>query len=414
MSWRGVVRALLVGFIGGALLLSIVPRGTAEAQVGAALSPAQASARATLAFWTAERMAAARPVPKAMLTGPTTAAAPQRVQPLNPNDTAQFVNGNAPGDGYGTGTSGPFTGPWSESAQTVTLPLKEYYPFVRPYSPPFTRSEVLPTLLYNGPTLGDGGYYPWITVGKVFFQNVGYDPSGGTFVCSGTSVTAGISGNKSLVWTAGHCVNSGGNGVSAGIWSTHVLFCPAFRDGNAPYGCWPAQRLASLPQWVNHSNFRRDQGVIVVHEMGERRLADVVGSQGLAWNYPRIQHFKVPGYPHAAPFNGQRMIWCNSSMWRDDTRLDTAYPGAGPTTLSIGCDMTGGSSGSGMVRLFRMGRSFLSGAAGHVPWGFVNSVISYVWIIPDERGMSLQGPYFDAATRNLWNAVRTISITPGE
>jgi hypothetical protein len=42
---------------------------------------------------------------------------------------------------------------------------------------------------------------PTSTHGKVFFTLGGVD-----YVCSGTAL---LSGNKSVVWTAGHCVNEG-------------------------------------------------------------------------------------------------------------------------------------------------------------------------------------------------------------
>jgi hypothetical protein len=51
--------------------------------------------------------------------------------------------------------------------------------------------------------------------GKVFFSDGAYN-----YVCSGTALT---SGNESVVWTAGHCVNEGPGrvlrelGVRAGL-----------------------------------------------------------------------------------------------------------------------------------------------------------------------------------------------------
>src|SRR5215212_31044 len=42
---------------------------------------------------------------------------------------------------------------------------------------------------------------PTSTNGKVFFTEAGVN-----YVCSGTAL---LSGNKSVVWTAGHCVNDG-------------------------------------------------------------------------------------------------------------------------------------------------------------------------------------------------------------
>src|ERR1044072_4706780 len=68
---------------------------------------------------------------------------------------------------------------------------------------------------------------PTSTNGKVFFTEGGLN-----YVCSGTAL---LSGNKSVVWTAGHCVNDG-----AGTFVTNWAFVPAYADGSAPDGTWPA------------------------------------------------------------------------------------------------------------------------------------------------------------------------------
>ena len=73
---------------------------------------------------------------------------------------------------------------------------------------PFTRYEASP--------------YPAMH-GKVFFTD-----SGVNYVCSGTALT---SNNKSVVWTAAHCVNEG-----LGQYFTNWAFVPAYRDGARPYG----------------------------------------------------------------------------------------------------------------------------------------------------------------------------------
>jgi hypothetical protein len=56
------------------------------------------------------------------------------------------------------------------------------------------------------------------TTGKVFFTLGGSD-----YVCSGSSTTAA---NRSLVQTAGHCLNEG-----PGDFVTHFTFVPAYADG---------------------------------------------------------------------------------------------------------------------------------------------------------------------------------------
>lgn len=282
-----------------------------------------------------------------------------------------------------------------------------------PGCPPYDRYELKPSGLIN--------LYPWRTDVKIFFKNAAYSPTGGVFVCSGKVIATGVSGHRSLVLTAGHCVNSGGREIGPneyveGTWSTGVLVCPAWYDGPGPFGCWQGQQLFALQGWFLKSNLRRDVGMIVTHLKDGNRIADVTGAMGIGWNLSRIQTYNIQGYPHAAPFNGQRKTYCKSVRFRDDLRLDVFFPDLGPTTLSAGCDQTGGTSGGGWVidwvggtARFNRNPFILSGV-----WrvgGIVNSVSSYRWISPFEPD-ALQGPYFGTSVRNLWNAARVVVPLP--
>jgi len=168
---------------------------------------------------------------------------------------------------------------------------------------------------------------PTSTNGKVFFTEGGVN-----YVCSGTAL---LSGNKSVVWTAGHCVNDG-----AGTFVTNCAFVPAYLDGGAPYGTWTARTLLTTSGWNNSGDFSYDNGAAVVSLNGGRALTDVVGGVNPTFNYPRNQTYVSHGYPAAPPFNGQRLYTCTSPLRYDDTS-------ANPPTMGIDCDMTGGSSGGG-------------------------------------------------------------------
>ena len=78
--------------------------------------------------------------------------------------------------------------------------------------------------------------------GKVFFTD-----SGVNYVCSGTALT---SGNESVVWTAGHCVNEG-----PGAYYTNWAFVPAYKDGARPYGTWAARTLLTTSSWRTGGDF---------------------------------------------------------------------------------------------------------------------------------------------------------------
>jgi V8-like Glu-specific endopeptidase len=171
---------------------------------------------------------------------------------------------------------------------------------------------------------------PVRTNGKVFFSSGGLN-----YVCSGTAL---LSGNKSTVWTAGHCVNEGdGSGFH-----TNWAFVPAYANGTRPYGTWTAKTLHTSTGWANGGDFSYDVGAAVVNTNGGSSLTDVVGGQGIAFNYSRNQTYEAYGYPAASPFNGGTLWKCTSPVSYNDT-------GANPATMGIACDMTGGSSGGGWI-----------------------------------------------------------------
>jgi hypothetical protein len=165
--------------------------------------------------------------------------------------------------------------------------------------------------------------------GKVFFSD-----GAANYVCSGTALT---SGNESVVWTAGHCVNEG-----PGAFYTNWAFVPAYKDGARPYGTWTARRLLTTAAWGQGGDFSYDLGAAAVNTSGEQTLTDVVGSRGAGFNLPAQQRYLSHGYPAAPPFSGGRMFIC-------DSNLGTRDPFTNPQTMGIGCDMTGGSSGGGWV-----------------------------------------------------------------
>jgi hypothetical protein len=165
--------------------------------------------------------------------------------------------------------------------------------------------------------------------GKVFFSD-----GGANYVCSGTALS---SGNESVVWTAGHCVNEG-----PGRFFTNWAFVPAYRDGARPYGTWTARTLLTTAGWGQRGDFSYDLGAAVVSTSGGQTLTDTVGSRGAGFNQSATQRYLAHGYPAAPPFSGGRMYICESD-------LGTRDASANPPTMGIGCDMTGGSSGGGWV-----------------------------------------------------------------
>lgn len=169
--------------------------------------------------------------------------------------------------------------------------------------------------------------YPLSTVGKIFFS----DSSGLNYVCSGTAV---ISSNQSVVDTAGHCLYWQRN------WTRNVIFCPLYDHGTTPFGCWAARALEVPSDWIDArpNDLHHDFGMAIVAPNAGKKLTDVVGGVGWAYNQTPEQTFYAYGYPAASPFDGQSRQSC-------DPAAGKSWQHGGGTVVSIPCNMTGGSSG---------------------------------------------------------------------
>lgn len=214
------------------------------------------------------------------------------------------------------------------------------------------------------------------THGKVFFTvEGGTEP--GDYLCSGTAIE---SNNRSVVWTAGHCVfdEHGGGYVS------NFIFVPAYTDGEAPFGEWPAKKLAATSQWREKAQFKFDIGAAVVAKNREgRTLGEVVGGRGIAFNQPRQATYRAFGYPAISPpeeFDGETPFRCTSPLIANE---DSS--GSGPLTLGIACDMGGGSSGGG--------------------WVVGGSVIAVTSFKNRGERDRLYGPYQSATAKRLYESV---------
>ncbi|WP_406000320.1 trypsin-like serine peptidase [Streptomyces sp. NBC_00829] len=202
-----------------------------------------------------------------------------------------------------------------------------------------------------------GGAVPK-TSGRVFFTFQGRTAS-----CSGDSVT---SKNGSTVITAGHCVKYQGS------WHTNWVFVPGYTNGQAPYGQWSATQTLSTPQWVASEDINYDVGAAVVAPLGGQTLAATVGAQGLSFNGGYNKPMYAFGFPAASPYDGTKLIYCSGNSSKDFLLTQDH---------SLGCNMTGGSSGGPWFTSF-------SEATGT---GLQASVNSFGYVFLPNR---MFGPYF--------------------
>jgi hypothetical protein len=220
--------------------------------------------------------------------------------------------------------------------------------------------------------------FPYRTHGKVFFTLGLMD-----YTCSGTAVR---SPSRSLVWTAGHCVSD--PGPLGPEFATNWEFVPGYKEGRRPFGEWPANSLATTPQWggngpLSGGDTDFDFGAAVVAPRAGSRLQGAIGARGIAFHQARDKVYKAFGYPADRPppeFDGRHLFLCESRYRGSD-------PGAGPPSpIRISCDMTGGSSGGGWV--IRRGDR-----------RYVASVTSYGY---SSQPNSLYGPYQGTVARQLY------------
>jgi V8-like Glu-specific endopeptidase len=226
---------------------------------------------------------------------------------------------------------------------------------------------------YRRSEIPDPSAYPYRTAGKLF----GVSADGSVYDCSATSVS---SQNKSVIWTAAHCIYDS----ESGGWSRALAFVPGYKKGSAPYGEWPIVAARLSPVWTRTENPAFDMAALVVAaNTAGSYLGDVVGSRGFLAGQPREQTFDVFGYPSGSPFDGERLHVCESPYGGNDPLL--------ADSMAIGCDMTTGSSGGGWI----IGDRYL------------NSVISHGYA---SRPEILYGPYFGATAGDLHQSASTLPV----
>ena len=241
--------------------------------------------------------------------------------------------------------------------------------------------------------------------GKVLFTMGGQE-----YVCSGAVADDGdnqADGNgNALVLTAGHCVWDQG---TPGAFATNWLFYPDFDANSNPshscsvslYGCWTATSLVADTGFTSETQFTsaaitHDYAFAVVGPGGKGSPAaelDVAMkgeySVGTSTSLPeeRVTAF---GYPQASPYDGTDLVYCNGTPFADS--------GLAGLTWGLGCTMTGGASGG----------PWLSGVKLDGSGGTLVSLNSYKY--NGRRGAAyMYGPKFNSETTNVWKAAKDVA-----
>lgn len=221
------------------------------------------------------------------------------------------------------------------------------------------------------------------STGKLFFVDGNKE-----YVCSASTVNTA---ERNLVITAGHCAYSTTECTLGLICSpgarhyySNFLFVPAYDRKAAPYGEWVATHAITHSAWMADEDDGHDQAFLVMAPLNGRNIVDVVGGNGLAWNYPaREDGVRVVGWPAESPYDGQTMQECVGST--------TPYPSS--VDAQISCPLTGGASGG--------------------PWflRMTSADVGFIWAVTSRRTLSgppvLLAMPFDSTMESLLASART-------
>jgi V8-like Glu-specific endopeptidase len=229
------------------------------------------------------------------------------------------------------------------------------------------------------PWTGNSHLPPATTTGKVFFTT----RNGENWACSGSTVN---SNGKDSVITAGHCVyGSLGGDVPGETWHSNWIFVPDYSNGTAPYGVWTAKQLWVPTNFYNNQDYADDMGGAVINTNAYgQHIVNVVGGQGIAWNWPDSEYVYAFGYPAAAPFNGQTLQYCNDPEFNWAEVSDT---------VGLACNFTPGSSGGPWLMDFNGEFGYIDGV---VDFGYT-SLPGYVF-----------SAYFGTNAESLYNTMANL------
>ncbi|MGW7457177.1 hypothetical protein [Streptomyces sp. NPDC054797] len=358
-------RTLTMAAVAVALLVSAGPLPRAQAGSAAPLAVGRWSAREAAAFWTAERMASAVPLPAGAPQPPAPvewgqdpAPDPAAAGAADPDPaplatpTPAGVELPAPSATLSPSPSAPSASPSPTPSAPSATPSALAPPAPRPLAPPRTRPVRVPA---TDPGIGqDFDGVP--VVGRMFVVK-----GGGAYFCTASVVA---SPGRNLVLSAAHCL--------LGSDTRQVAFVPQYTRANPqPYGMFPVLRDAGGhskiwidPRYRSRGADRAATLDVAFAQVGPGRdgflVQDVVGANRLVTG-SGYAHARVAliGYPASAA----RPRLCVNRTTKF-TSVDPQIPGS---FLRIHCTgYPGGTSGGPFLVRFdaRTGTGDVVGVIG--------------------------------------------------
>ena len=277
--------------------------------------------------WTAERYAAARPLPIRQADSgadPFPAALTAAESSLGSRSAA----GRAPVAGVRADSSNRLFEPYHREMAALSRIGEDPDSIAEPASGSgggyFTSSRLVPEEADE--------VYPYSTVGKLFFTI----PGQGDFYCS-----AAVIRNR-VIATAAQCIHSG-----TGFYDDFE-FAPAYHDGVAPFGMWAWEYVSVPSAWTSSKGKlpnAADFGLIELEDRvfngALRTIGDVVGYLGYATQRLRPNHVHMLAYSSSHD---------DGELLHQVTAKD--HKNASPSNVLYGSDMRGGSGGGPLIQDF--------------------------------------------------------------
>lgn len=212
-------------------------------------------------------------------------------------------------------------------------------PAAKPVKPPPSGGGLASTI---GAAWPDDKGKIYRATGRVLFSM-----PGGDYICSG-SVATDSRADISVVLTAGHCAFDQATHSFATNWMFIPEFDArdTYDCSVAVHGCWTRLRLVVHSGFANQTGFNQtatlhDWAFAVVGADGTAttQLDAEVGSFPIAFrSYASGVPIAAFGYPAGGKYSGNNdLIYCNGGLGTDPYNLGRTY--------KLSCDMTGGSSG---------------------------------------------------------------------
>lgn len=204
-------------------------------------------------------------------------------------------------------------------------------------------------------------------VGRFFFTEV----PGQDSWCTATAVP---SSNRDTLITAAHCVHPGFTRNDVEIKVTNVVFVPGYDRGQAPHGVFAARAFLAPEE---HGLTPNDVAMVVLNTRQGKHIADVAGTQKIAFGTRPAGNASILGYPGSTLAYGEFLMRCDVPVTFTQSSIGDYW--------NSPCDMAGGSSGG--------------------PWiagGAIIAVTSRGGMDEDLHTTSLEGPTMGSVAKDVY------------